>query len=56
MKKSAVLINTARGPLLKTEDLITALKTGIISGAGIDVYETDRRYWQSFWHQAASQR
>jgi D-3-phosphoglycerate dehydrogenase / 2-oxoglutarate reductase len=41
MKKSAVLINTARGPLLKTEDLITALKTGIISGAGIDVYETE---------------
>ena len=41
MKKSAVLINTARGPVLSTDDLITALKTGIISGAGIDVFETE---------------
>lgn len=41
MKKSAVIINTARGPVLSTDDLITALKTGIISGAGIDVYETE---------------
>lgn len=41
MKKTAVIINTARGPVLSTDDLITALKTGIISGAGIDVYETE---------------
>ena len=41
MKKSAVIINTARGPVLSTDDLVTALKTGIISGAGIDVYETE---------------
>ncbi len=41
MKKAAVIINTARGPVLSTDDLITALKTGIISGAGIDVYETE---------------
>ena len=41
MKKSAVIINTARGPVLSTDDLITALKTRIISGAGIDVYEIE---------------
>ena len=41
MKKTAVIINTARGPVLSTDDLVTALKTGIISGAGIDVYETE---------------
>ena len=41
MKKDAVLINTARGPIVKTQDLVTALKEGIISGAGIDVYEKE---------------
>ena len=41
MKKSSVVINTARGPVLSTDDLITAIKTGIIGGAGIDVYETE---------------
>ena len=39
MKKSAVLINTARGQLVKTADLIRALKEGIIAGAGLDVHE-----------------
>ena len=39
MKKSAVLINTARGQLVKTTDLIRALKDGIIAGAGLDVHE-----------------
>jgi len=41
MKKSAFVINTARGSIVKTEDLITALKKGIIAGAGIDVYEQE---------------
>ena len=41
MKKSAVIINTARGPIVNTNDLIIALKNGIINGAGIDVYETE---------------
>jgi len=39
MKKSAVLINTARGQLVKTTDLTKALKEGIIAGAGLDVHE-----------------
>lgn len=41
MKKSAILINTARGGLIKTEALARALREGWIAGAGIDVYETE---------------
>lgn len=41
MKKTAVIINTARGPVLSTSDLILAVKKGLISGAGLDVFETE---------------
>ncbi len=41
MKKSAVLINTSRGPVVKTEDLIVALKEKMIAGAGLDVFEKE---------------
>ena len=41
MKKSAFLINTSRGPIVNEEDLIIALSTNIIGGAGIDVYEKE---------------
>ena len=39
MKRSAYLINTARGAHVHEEALIEALKNGIISGAALDVYE-----------------
>ncbi len=39
MKPGAVLINTARGPLIKEEDLVSALGSHLIAGAGLDVYE-----------------
>jgi D-lactate dehydrogenase len=39
IKKGAILINTARGAIVETEALITALDEGIISGAGLDVFE-----------------
>ena len=38
-KDGALLINTARGGLVKTGDLIEALKNGKLSGAGLDVIE-----------------
>jgi len=39
MKKTAILINTARGAIVDEKALLEALKEGTISGAGIDVYE-----------------
>jgi lactate dehydrogenase-like 2-hydroxyacid dehydrogenase len=39
MKTSAHLINTARGDVLDTQALITALKNKQLAGAGLDVYE-----------------
>ncbi|GLB46190.1 3-phosphoglycerate dehydrogenase [Philodulcilactobacillus myokoensis] len=41
MKDSAVLINLARGPLIKTHDLIDALKNSKIKGAALDVYDKE---------------
>ncbi len=41
MKRTAFLINTARGAIVNTEALIKALKEGWIAGAGIDVYEEE---------------
>jgi len=41
MKKTAFLINTARGPIVNEDDLIIALSTNVIMGAGIDVYEKE---------------
>lgn len=41
MKKSAVLINVARGPVVNSADLYTALKEGEIAGAGLDVLEQE---------------
>ena len=41
MKKTAFLINTSRGPIVNEDDLIVALSTNEIAGAGLDVYEKE---------------
>lgn len=41
MKKTAVLVNTSRGPLVDTGALVSALAEGRIAGAGIDVYDEE---------------
>jgi len=41
MKPTAYLINTSRGPIVDTAALITALRTGKIAGAGLDVYDIE---------------
>jgi D-3-phosphoglycerate dehydrogenase len=41
MKKTSILINTARGPIIDNEALADALKKGSIAGAGIDVFDME---------------
>ncbi|AUB76686.1 MULTISPECIES: 2-hydroxyacid dehydrogenase [Pseudomonas] len=41
MKKSAILVNISRGPVVDEPALIEALQNGTIRGAGLDVYEKE---------------
>lgn len=45
MKKGVMLINTGRGKLVNTEDLIEGLKSRQIGAAGLDVYEEEENYF-----------
>jgi D-lactate dehydrogenase len=42
MKKGVVFINTARGGIVNTKDLMEALDNGTVSFAGLDVYENEK--------------
>ena len=41
MKNTAFLINTSRGEIINEDDLIIALSTNVIAGAGLDVYNKE---------------
>ncbi len=47
MKKGVLLINTGRGALIDTKALINALKSGVVGGAALDVYEEEE---EVFFH------
>lgn len=41
MKRTALLVNTSRGPIIVDEDLADALNSGVIAGAGLDVLSVE---------------
>ena len=41
MKKSAIIVNISRGPIIDENAMIHALQNGVIAGAGVDVFETE---------------
>ena len=48
MKEGSILVNTARGPIVDTQDLIKVLRQGRLAGAGLDVLEDERQKYHDF--------
>jgi glyoxylate reductase len=51
MKRSALLINTARGPIVDEEALVWALEERLIAGAALDVYEKEPQVHPGLLHR-----
>lgn len=45
MKKNVMIINTGRGKLIRSEDLLDALRDETVGSAGLDVYEEEAEYF-----------
>lgn len=41
MKRTAILVNTSRGPIVREPDLVAALRDGAIAAAGLDAFEVE---------------
>lgn len=48
MRRGSILVNTARGPVVKDEDVIAALHSGQLSAVGLDVYEQEPTIAQAY--------
>jgi D-lactate dehydrogenase len=49
LKKGVILINTSRGGLVDTQALLAGLRSEIVGGVGIDVYEHEQDYFFQDW-------
>jgi D-lactate dehydrogenase len=49
LKKGVIIINTSRGGLIETSALLDGIQSGIIGGAGIDVYENEGEFFFQDW-------
>lgn len=49
LKKGVIIVNTSRGALIDTSALLDGIQSGIIGGAGIDVYENEGDYFFQDW-------
>ncbi len=45
MKPGVMIVNTGRGKLIRTEDLLEGLRSGQVGSAGLDVYEEEAEYF-----------
>ena len=50
MKPTAILVNTARGAVVKEDDLVEALQKGTIAGAALDVFEFEPKITQELFN------